>query len=56
MFSLTVAGTLLPAAAAVMTFIAIAPALANPSYEAEEDHSGWRDAQRALATSGPRSY
>jgi hypothetical protein len=47
MFSHTVTGKLLLAAAAVTTFIAVAPAFANPSYEAEEDYSGWRDAQRA---------
>ena len=47
MFSQIVAGKLLLAAAVVTTFISVAPALANPSYEAEEDYSGWRDAQRA---------
>ena len=47
MFSQTVAGKLLLAAAAVTTLIAVAPAFANPSYEAEQDYSGWRDAQRA---------
>ena len=47
MFSQTVAGKLLLAAAVVTTFIAVAPAFANPSYEAEQDYSGWCDAQRA---------
>jgi hypothetical protein len=47
MFSQTIAGKLLLAAAAVTTLIAVAPAFANPSYEAEQDYAGWRDAQRA---------
>ena len=47
MFSQTVAGKPLLATAIVTTFIAVTPAFANPSYEAEQDYSGWRDAQRA---------
>jgi hypothetical protein len=46
-FRKTVAGKLLLAAGIVTTFIAVIPAFANPSYEAEQDYSGWRDAQRA---------
>ena len=33
-------------AAAATTFIAVAPAFANPAEEAEWDYAGWRAAQR----------
>jgi hypothetical protein len=46
---------LLVAAVAATMFVVVAPAFANPSYEAEEDYAGWkaaRDAARQQVETG----
>ena len=45
----TVMKKVLFATVAATIFVAVSPAFANPSYEAEWDYAGWRDAQQSIA-------
>jgi hypothetical protein len=37
------------ATVAATMFVVVAPAFANPAYEAEQDYAGWKDAQQSAA-------